>query len=203
MTDQDSFPEWLWRASLYSLIGVVGITLVVLALILMGVTDPKPIGTLTIDAPLDQVDGSMLTLVEANTQSLIDTPYQIDPPGTIELTASLQSGPAESGYGVWWGENADHVQGLVAVNGNGYLTIVQAEQPIMEWQPWPHVRSAGDSNRLRVDIEAGQVVVRINDEFTASFEAESGDPLQIGLYAESFNTGGAVVAFERIRVWEE
>lgn len=220
MTDQDSFPAWLWWGSVYALVGVIGIALVVLLLILMGIANPKPVGALTLDASLDDTndweigeldgvsieahsDNLLLSLAEADTKAFVATPYRIGPPGTIELAATLQSGPDEAGYGLWWGESADQIQGVVAVNGNGYLTILRADEPFMEWQPFPHVKSAGNTNRLRVYIEADQVVVRINDELAASFESDAGESFQIGLYTETFNNSGAVIAFEWIRVWQE
>lgn len=172
---------------------VLGLVVVSLGLALIGVGNPHPIGTLaweetpglyTLDAPRE-----CLTL---------EASRRFDPPGTLELTAHQESGPHEAAYGLWWREVR------VALNSNGYLGVWLAEEPIYAWQPFPHVRGAGEPNRLRLDVDEGHLVVFVNDEFVIEGDIETafrGDA--VGAYMETFGHGGVTIHFERLRMWEK
>lgn len=201
-------PRWLWRAALGLLAGVLLFAGVLLALALAGVSDPRPVG----DPALDVAPGAAgrVFVPEASASRFATTSHTFTPPGTLELTARLAGGPPDAACGLWWGASPDAAT-LVAVTGSGYLAVLAVEGgemlPVADWRRFPHIRPAGEANRLRADIADGQVTVLINDEVAAAFEVETvgaaGErPQQVGFYVETFEMGGAEVAFERLQVWE-
>jgi hypothetical protein len=220
-TTANAPPGWLWWGSLITLVGVIALAAIVLGLVLGGVGDPRPAGELAVQDELDRVKGWVLRpdtatgevcegayCIEApqpNTRVFAGAPYELSPPGTLEIAARQAGGPREAGYGLWWGDGDTCT--VVAVNGNGYFGVFQVTggdfEPIEEWRPFPHVLGRGEVNRLRVDVLDGRVVVRVNDELAATFEQSTGGPLGVGLYVETFNTGGSVAAFEWLRMWQD
>jgi hypothetical protein len=220
-TTANTPPGWLWRGSLIALIGVIALAAIVLGLVLGGVGDPRPAGGLTVQDELDRVEGWEIRpdtvtggvregayCIEAphpDTRVFASAPYEMAVPGTLEIAARQADGPHEAGYGLWWGNGGTLT--VVAVNGNGYFGVFQVTggdlEPIEEWQPFPHVLSWGEVNRLRVDVLDRRVVVRVNDELAATFEQSTSGLPGVGLYVETFNTGGSVAAFEWLRIWQD
>jgi hypothetical protein len=216
----DQLSRWLWQAGVWGLVGVAAATLVTLALALSGAFDPKPAGSLVLDqapAGLDwQVwpgdalcqtrDGTLVvTAPSAHTRIWVDTGLRVSPPFTLEITARQIGGPREAGYGLWWGEAIGSEAAVIVVNGNDYFGVFRGEQamePVIAWQTFPHVRSQGQVNRLRVDLGGDRASVRVNDEIAATFD---GPPRagRFGFYVETSNRGGSLVAFEWVQVWEQ
>jgi hypothetical protein len=220
-TTANAPPGWLWRGSLIALVGVMALAAIVLGLVLCGVGDPRPAGELAVQDELDRVGGweirpdtvtgevregtYHIEVPQPNTRVFASTPYEMAVPGTLEIAARQASGPREAGYGLWWGDGDTRT--VVAINGNGYFGVFQVTggdvESIEEWQPFPHVLGRGESNRLRVDVLDGWVVVRVNDELAATFEQSTGGLPGVGLYVETFNTGGSVAAVEWLRIWQD
>lgn len=203
----DSLPRPVWRASLALPIVALILTAVLLALALFGISNPHPLGDLAVDAT---PAGATLIVDAPRTQRLIPSLYSTLAPATVELTARLADGPPAAGYGLWVGPSEEQAV-VVAVSGTGYLTvatIVDGElTPVENWQRYVHVRPAGESNWLRLDVAEDGVTVWINDEWALEFEPGGdvlppGEPLRVGFFVETFAEGGAKAAFERLMIWE-
>jgi hypothetical protein len=215
----DSPPNRAGRLGQAALVGSLIFTAALLALALAGVSDPKPAGPLRLDDPLDadagwlpldengswmRVEGGFrLAVEEPDRLTLIQSPYTIHPPATVEITARQLGGPPEAAYGLWWGSDPITV---VGVKGDGYyggFTIEGNEiDYLVEWVPFPHVRPQGEVNRLWVDFHEGRVEVRINEDVAATFDSPGDGPFPVGFYVETFREGGSSALLNRIRVWE-
>lgn len=223
MAVSDELPGWLWHASLALLYAVIIFSAILAGLVLGGVGDPRSIGELTVYDELDNMAGWSvwpgeatatpgqsafhLVIPEAEMSAFIVAPYEFRTPGTLELAARQEGGPSESGYGLWWGQGPDSTCVVVAINGNGYFTVFeviggQAKRPVEEWQRFPHIRPQGETNRLQVDLVGGQAVLRINDELASTFDLTDAAAVRTGFYGETLSVGGAVVAFDRLRIWQ-
>jgi hypothetical protein len=222
----DSPPNWAGRLGQAVFVGSLIFTAVLLALALAGVSDPKPAGPLRLDDPLDadagwlpldengswvRVEGGFRLAVEGPARmALIQSPYTIQPPTTVEITARQLGGPPEAAYGLWWG--SDPVT-IVAVKGNGYYGVFTIDHAsmvdsgdeiayIVEWVPFPHVRPQGEANRLWVDFREGRAEVRINEDVAATFDSPADGPFRVGFAVETFREGGSSALLDRLRVWE-
>jgi hypothetical protein len=199
--------------------GSLVFTAILLALALAGVSDPKPAGPLRLDDPLDADTGWLpvggvgsweraeggfrLTVQEPDRLVLIESPYTIRPPATVEISATQTGGPPEGAYGLWWGDDPITV---VGVKGNGYYGVFtidgEAVDYIVEWVPFPHVRPQDEANRLWVDLREGQAEVRINEDVAATFDWAGEGPLPVGFVVETFGEGGSSALLDRLRGWE-
>jgi hypothetical protein len=198
----ERLPLWLWQAVLAVLGGAAGFLLILLALSLGGISDPRPLGGLVLDAAPLQV----YRAGGPNERLYFPFDYPIMPPATLEITARLRDGPSETGYGLWWRASLDTPCTVTAVNGDGYLTVFRAAggeiEFVREWGLFPHVRRQGGINRLRVDLSEGQAAVYVNDELAVTFDrGTEGGSLSAGIYVESSARGGAEVILERVRIW--
>jgi hypothetical protein len=219
----DEFPDWLWHASLALLCAVIISSVILAALVLGGVGDPRPIGELAVYDELDNMTGWLvwpgeatattgksafhLVIPEAEMSAFVIAPYEFHAPGSLELVAWQEDGPSDAGYGLWWGQGPDSTCVVVAINGNGYFTIFevidgQTIKPVEEWQRFPHIRPQGEANRLQVDLYDDQAVLRINDELASTFDRTDAGTVRIGFYGETLGTGGSLVAFDRLRIWQ-
>ena len=72
----------------------------------------------------------------------------------------------------------------------------------MEWQRFPHVRSVGQINTFRADIEAHEVTVRLNDEVAARFLSDPGDQTSAGFFLQSPQQGVALFSLLDLKVWQ-
>jgi hypothetical protein len=215
----ESPPRWVDQLGRAALIGSLAFTAILLALSLAGVSDPKPAGPLRLDDPLDAdagwlplnevgrwelVEGGFqLTVQEPARLALIQSPYTIQPPATIEISAVQIGGPPEGAYGLWWGDDPVTV---VGVKGNGYYGVFTIDDGeiayIVDWKPFPHVKPQGEANRVWVDFCAGRAEVRINEDVAATFDSPADGPFRAGFYAETFGAGGSSAVLDRLRVWE-
>ncbi len=208
LTSPDEVPLWLWKASIGVLVGVLVFIAALLALALGGISDPRPLGDLTVDASLG--DTYLVEVANPRARTFVMTSYTIHPPATVEVTARQVDGPSDAGYGLWWGSGPDNAF-VVVVNGNGYYAVYKVEGSeidfIVDWQTFPHLRSHGEPNRIRADLTGDQVVVRINDELAAVLTDATGRTqstlaLQIGFVVEALTAGGAAMQFDHLRVWQ-
>jgi hypothetical protein len=121
---------------------------------------------------------------------------------TLEVAgAQTQGAGGAAAYGLVFNwQDPDHYA-AVLVNGNGYVeAFQQTAAGRREWFPfqqWPHILYGTDSNRVRVDVRAGRVTARVNDELLAHFEAAGTG--RLGVVARSSAPGRVV--FSWVRVW--
>jgi hypothetical protein len=175
---------------------VMGVTAVCLiALIASGMFDPKAIGE-----PVQTWENKRVTAV-AHQQNITWLPGQL-PPGNFSLRATLaqQSGEPDSGAGMLLANDCANI--IIALSPLGYATIQQ--QPLITgfpWQPWPHVRTGSQPNEIWVDVEDGQMEVRINRELLWAGESPF-IPERVGIYGESWGMD-AVYNFQQIQLFSE
>lgn len=223
----ENIPDWLWRLALVALLGAVFMVALLLMLALGGISNPRHIGALVVrddlghdagwvlrsaDPPAGatgEIDESVYEVVlpGSRTHAFAVAPYPVRPPCTILIAARQIDGPTDAGYGLWWGDQAGADYHIVAVNGDGYLTVFRSidgvTEAIMEWQVFPRIYPQGESNTIQVDIDGGQVLVRVNDEFAATFEWAPNRSLEAGFYVETLSAGGTIVSFDWLAIWQE
>jgi hypothetical protein len=226
LKNDDSSPGWLWRGSLSLLIAAILLMIGLLVATLAGVADPRPLGRLTVEDRFEHPDawqtrsggasvpstsqqplGRYRLKVAAGGQRVVLTgPYLIHAPCTIEVSAQQIDGASDVEYGMWWGQSESAVNLWEGINSNGYLGIEPASppggQPLRDWELFPHVRPLGQVNVFRVDIDAPQVVIRLNDEVAGKFIWTAPSVIVPGLVVQPTTEGSATIDFLVLRVWE-
>lgn len=149
-----------------------------ISLIASGVFDPKPVGTRQTTLPATRLPISQV----GQTIRWLDEPL---PEGDFSVrgTAVLQSGTPDSGVGLALGSDAEAF--VVAVSPLGYVLVQQAGEPLLPWQPWPHVRPDDTANEIWIDVRGEAITVRLNRELlwqgNYSLSTRS-----LGLFSEGF-----------------
>jgi hypothetical protein len=188
-------PAWLKPAALAVLLGTIALVALILALVILGIADPKTLGTLTLDNP----ESIELSSAAGHTiyQPALDA---VHCPCTIEATMRQTSGESTAAYGLWW--RTSDVLTIAALNGNAYYAVFDnLSTDLVEWQRYPWLLPQGETNRLRLDLAGdGSATLRINDEIAASFTWNSISPIEIGFYLAPSDTPLTVI-IERLRVW--
>lgn len=210
--DNNEVPLWLWRAFIYCLAGAGIVFVVTIAAVLLGLTNPRPVGDLVAEengeAALEQwqrakgqVPGSRIYLA---------APFQVDAPGSVEIVVNKVEGPAIDAYGVWWGAQPGRSHAGVGLNGNGYLAVWVSDgltdSYIREWIPYPHVRRDNEANRIRIDLTGGEATVWLNNEYVLAFPWDLPGPQQAGVYTGpvfDVQSSTAVLRVESLRIWQE
>jgi len=162
---------------------VLGSAAVTLALIFLGVFDPKPLGTQAWSIQPGAVR------VDEETQSInwLDDAPDLPPTYTLRLTAAHLNGEQDSSYGLIVGKRENPL--IVAVSPLGYVTIKHEGKAILPWQTWPHVKTGSQANEIWLYVQpsgtTSQITIRLNRELLWSGEvALSGT--EVGLMVESF-----------------
>ncbi|MEK6573318.1 MAG: hypothetical protein AABZ58_03230, partial [Chloroflexota bacterium] len=79
--------------------------------------------------------------------------------------AGQADGEIGAAYGIVFGYESPESYIAAMINGNGYVEVVSADgREWMAWQQWPNILLGTEANRLRVDVQGGQGLIRINDE---------------------------------------
>lgn len=107
----------------------------------------------------------------------------------VRLTAALQTGAVDSGYGVLFGTPDAHLG--VAVSPTGFATVWQQvdgrHTTLLPWQPWVHVRTGLEPNELWWSYIDGDLVARINREIVWRQAAEPGAEVgSVALWVTAF-----------------
>lgn len=177
----------LWRWAAFLLLGSI---LLMILLISSGWFDPKPVGSLrwqkilppqTIVAGLPQI--TWLEEVETADYS-------------VRATAVHQSGEKVIIYGLVLGSETDYL--VAAVSPLGYVSLWQGDTVLLPLQPWPHVYNGAEPNEIWVDVEKGQLTVRINREIL--WEGEIAVAGGIGVMAKSWGET-AVIQFPSVQLF--
>jgi hypothetical protein len=219
--------SWLWRLVLVALLSAVLSIALLLIFALGGISNPRHIGALAVRDDLDRNAGWVLrsggapagahgeigdgvyqiVLPGSKVHAHVLAPYAAQPPCTIMIAARQIDGPTDAGYGLWWGNTSGGDYHIAAVNGDGYLTVLRSTgedtEAILEWQVFPRIHPQGETNTLQVDIEGDQVLVRVNDEVAATFGWVPNRPLEVGFYVETSSTGGTIVDFDWLAIWQD
>ena len=115
----------------------------------------------------------------------------IDPPFTIRMSGSYQSGEKDSGYGLVLDLGSHDL--VTAVSPLGYLAVFERWdnngdiQNVyhLNWQTWPHIHNNTEANEFWINVDGDQIAVRLNREHLWSGEINSAVQA-VGLYGESF-----------------
>lgn len=217
-----STPKWLHPAAIALLIAILAVTAVGIIVTLSGATDPRPVGSLTVDdsltntngwislpqiyLPLSKEDGLQIALPAKQKQVRVVSPFHVTAPGTLEIEARQISGASDARYGVWWGSSSRDVYSTAAINGDGYFAVWHRDgnqiTPVAVWQTYPWTRIHNHVNRLRVNFyEKGEAELLINDEFAAKWEWSKKE-FEIGFYVETLDSGESSVIFQRLKIWQ-
>lgn len=201
MPSREYVPPATWRWLGLSAVLVLIVAVTMIGLISTGRFDPKPLGRL-------QRQMTFGVRHVAAGESTLSWPLQLESRSsfTVRLTAALEEGETDIGYGLALGGEANHL--TVAVSPTGYVTIEPdlggGSQPTpsgsIPWQTWPHVRTGRQTNEIWASVVGGSLTeVRINRELLW----RGALPLnghQVGLWAESFG-GPAAVDFSSLEVF--
>ena len=226
MTDPQTspLPRQSWRILGLAAVLLLTATVTAIGLISAGFFDPKPVGELTAELPLQPQS------IPAGTQSLnwLDYPLTADD-FSLRLTAAYESGDLDVGYGLALG--SEDAALVVAVSPLGYAAITHFEPlpsqtnsnlgeldtmiangppvnaakqpgtPLLEWQPWPHVNTDQEPNEIWVDKRGETITVRITREilWTGNVSISAS---QVGLWSGSSNEAGTV-DFETLAIFSE
>jgi hypothetical protein len=131
--------------------------------------------------------------------------------GTYEVSATQESGPLDSGFGLLL--RADAKAGrfyVLEISGDGYVWIGRCESGCATlttlvgdgWFAHEAVsQGLGASNRLRVVADGEQLRFFVNDQqvgVVVDRELTGGD---VGLFVETLGDGNVAVAFDELRVY--
>jgi hypothetical protein len=201
MHSRESVPPATWRWLGLSAVLILIVAVTMIGLVSTGRFDPKPLGPLQQQMTFDARE-------IAAGESALSWPLQLEPESsfTVRLTAALEEGETDMGYGLALGSEADYV--IVAVSPTGYVTIEPEVESVSQptpsdsipWQTWPHVRTGQQTNEIWANVVEGSLAeVRINRELLWQGDLLLDDN-QIGLWAESFG-GPATVDFSSLEIF--
>lgn len=201
MEQKSTKPDTSWDWVRSSLVFLLVATVLGITTITAGFFDPKPLGR--------HISHFTLSSHEIASRSLqiwwLDIPKSKNSM-TLRLTAKLQDGELDSGYGIALGGQAASL--IVAVSPVGYLSVYELNKingdfeiarQFIPWQTWPHVNKKTEQNEIWVDIEGGYATsIRVNREllWQGNILLPADD---IGLYGESFGESAtfAYIALEQ------
>jgi hypothetical protein len=205
LTGDDSFPRWAWNASLIMLGGALLIALVLLFATLRGIADPPHFGEPTINQLFSGDDKGRIIAYEGDAQTVKTLAGEITCPCTVELRVVQTSGPTDAAYGLWWGLPIESPETLFGSTSDGYLAILPGDPataaPVRDWQLFPHVRPLGEGNTFRIDVNEGQITVRLNDEVVSGFEISSRQ-ISVGYFVQGSRAGDAAFQLISFNTWE-
>lgn len=219
MSNEQPVPRWLWAFANGALVvAVLGIGALAWALA-QGVADPPRTGNLwlfddfkgeanrwTFISP----DGINLRVEGALVAEFAARPEQLafgltDAPAgdfTLEVAGTPRANSNGLAYGLVFGWQDETHYSAVLVNGNGYAEAYQqngAERTTwFEWQQWPH--AVGGDNRVQVEVSAGRMTARVNDEWLMETALATWPTGKIGVLARGADAPGAIV-FSWVKVW--
>jgi len=197
---QDELPLWLWRLVIVGFFAVLAAIGIVLVLALAGTFDPKPVG----DPVLDRAPGTVVSLSVGDT---VNDPagVTLHSPGTVEATVRVSEGPATTFNGIELTGPEGRI--VVLVDANGYMIASTDREANLRSLAeratrWPHIRPAGETNVLRIDLAAEGTTLRINEEVALTGGPSSpGEAWTLNVVGVSLE-GAARIQLERVRTWE-
>jgi hypothetical protein len=190
--------RWLARVAVLLLLAIT----LAITLIASGIFDPAPAGTLRWQLATRR----MLLPSQSRDIIWLEEPVP-NAPITLRVSAALDNGEEDIGYGLVLGNEAAYL--AVAVSPLGYLAIWESntistatkDSYLLPWQTWPHVNTANSSNEIWVDIVGSRATIRVNREWLWEGDISNASG-SAGLLGESF-AEAAVVDFERMELYAE
>lgn len=212
-SDPDSqIPVRLWNMVRLGLVGLAaGIVALVIA-VANGAADPRPVGSLKWE---DHFAGAVEWETFGRGATLDDRALDITPgrdevggavtgPAAAEYSFEAAGGQAAGEVGAAYGIVFDYQDPgrytAVLINGNGYVEVISAGgRQYLAWQQWPNILLAFEANRLRVDVQGGHGLIRINDEILLTVPVSGG---RVGVAARG-SAPGQRVRFGWAKYWAE
>jgi hypothetical protein len=204
--------ERLWNWARFGLLSlIVGIAGLAIA-ITLGIADPKPVGSLQWEQ--NWMTGSEDWLAFGNKDVTMglgrleiavnagEVGGSVTPNDATEFSfeaAGWQAGGgAGANYGIVFGYKGDADYTSVTINNNSYVEVVSADgKAWMPLQQWPNILLGSEANRIRVDVQGGQGLIRINDEVLMTVPVSDGD---IGVIVRG-TAEGQTVRFGWAKYW--
>jgi len=206
-----TIPIWAWNAARLGFIALIVAIILLIIAVANGVADPRPIGGL-------QWEEKWLT-AERNWQAFgsgVDMGggrLEIEPGSgaiagavtssesadfSFEAAGGQTSGEVGAAYGIVFDYQSQESYTAVLINGNSYVEVTSSDgQEWMAWQQWPNILLEYEANRIRIDVENGQGVIRINDEVLLTVPINGGS---IGVIARG-SAAGQHVRFGWAKYW--
>jgi hypothetical protein len=206
-------PAWLWRAARWGLGLLLLAVLGLAAAVALGVADPQPIGALAWEETWAgerdrwQTFGEEIVMgnggleIGVGADEIAGAITQIDSPAyTFEAAGGQAQGPVGAAYGLVVGYQGPRSYLAVLLNGNGYVEVASAGgREWMRWQQWPNILLGFEANRVRVDVQDGMGLIRINDEVLLTAPVSRG---AVGVIARG-SADGQQVRFGWARYWSK
>ena len=203
-------PNWVWNSVRVGFVVLVMMIVGLVVAVANGVADPKPVGSLqwedqwTVENEKWTVFGEGVRIgegleVEVD-EAEIGGAVTRNPKAefSFEVAGGQNGGPVGAAYGIVFGYQSPQQYTAVLINGNGYVEVITAEgQELMAWQQWPNILLGDEANRIRVDVQNGAGLIRINDEVLLTVPVDSG---AIGVLARG-SAAGQVVRFGWAKYW--
>jgi hypothetical protein len=193
--------DGLWVAVLVAIALAAALALTLIGALTLGWNDPRP------GRPADWTDPTLPRRLEAPpggvTVSLLDRPAE---DFTLEVVARPLSAPESGfyGYGVVYRAQDPSRYYAFAVGGDGYYAVLRvdegAENALVPWQQFPHIRRGDQVNRLRVTCAGASCDFAINDEYAATVEDATWLSGDVGLWTRAFDER-VEVRFLEARLW--
>lgn len=196
-----TIPQWQRWALIAAFWLVIVVSLIIVAVIALGLTNPDPIG----EVILMQEPNTRIIQPNAETVDYQSIDVSLSPPGSVEVIMKQAAGPPEASYGITLSPTSDASdQGIsLRVSTSGLIEVTNADEAIMQPQMWPHIRGLGEDNRLRFDVRDEQVEVWVNYEFAVSFDWAAYDTVYVGVVTETLGRGMHEVMVNSIVVTQE
>ena len=176
---------WRWTAVI-----LFGSILLIVLLIGSGWLDPRPVGSLRWQRALPP------QMIAAEQDEVMWLEEVTTADYSVRVRAVHHSGERDIIYGLVLGSESDYL--VAAVSPLGYVGLWQGSHVLLPLQPWPHVHRGSEPNEIWVDVENGQVTVRLNREILwVGAVAVAGG---VGLMGESWGET-AVIQFESIQLF--
>ncbi len=192
---KDQLPKYTWWVLGLAAVLLLALTVGAIGFISAGFFDPQPVGELTAELTLKP------QYIPAQTENI---QWQNErPPAddfSLRLTAAYQYGDLDAGYGLALGSDESAL--VVAVSPTGYVTILQADTPILNWQPWPHVQQGTETNEIWLDKRGDTVTIYINREHLWTGPITPPPSPQFGFYTISFNNP-TTINFKSISIFSD
>lgn len=204
-------PISLWNsARLGFVILIVAVSLLIIA-VANGVADPKPVGSLKweekwLTTEHDwQAFGPGVSIGDGRLEIEIDSSEiagAITPNNSnsfsFEVAGGQTVGEVGAAYGIIFDYQSEQSYTAILINGNGYVEVTSATgTEWLAWQQWPNILLAYEANRVRIDAENGQGLIRINDEVLITVPVNGG---ALGLIARG-SLDGQRVRFGWAKYW--
>lgn len=202
MEDKAGPPGWLWRGVLLAIAASLAGGLALSAAIVAGWNNPRPA------RPPDWESSgpSVLEVARPDERTVVLLGRPVGP-FALETVATPVDGSGFNGYGLAFRARGPDHYAVFAVGADGYVAVLEVlgetEAPLLDWQPFPHVRRGRAGNRLRVACADGVCRFWVNDEYLASLPDDLGPAGDVGVWLRRFEGEQVRVEFLRVAVWDD